>query len=239
MFCREWTLVKSTDSARLAKPLTCKSWGCEYCQPTRRAQLMAKAASGLPNRFLTLTCNPAYGDSPYHRLRLLSHAWNVIVKRLRRVYGVAGVQYLAVVEATKRGEPHLHILLRSPFIPHDMLSQAMDELTHAPVVDIRKIRNTAEVVRYVAKYVAKRPAQFGTAKRYWQSKDYEPDYIPPTHDTELQAASWAIVRVPIDQIVALYLQDGYSCRNYDETTLYFLRMGEESLEPPKGKEVPP
>jgi len=236
MFCREWTLVKHCENVRLVKPLFCKSWGCELCQPLRRAQLMARAASGAPNRFLTLTVNPRVGDSPADRLRMLSHAWNVLVKCLRREHGTAAVQYLAVVESTKAGEPHLHILLRSPFIPQGWLSARMAELTGSPIVDIRKIHNTTQAVRYVAKYVGKRPAQFGTSKRYWLSKDYEPAYDAPPRDPATIAGAWAIVRVSIDVLTDLYIRDGFAGRQYDRDTLYFVKMGTASLEPPRGTE---
>jgi len=63
--CTAWTLVKHLPDERHARPLYCRSWRCEICQPRRRSQLMAKAASGLPERFLTLTVNPSTGESQY------------------------------------------------------------------------------------------------------------------------------------------------------------------------------
>jgi len=171
--CREWLLQRESPDYAEAKLLECRSWGCDYCQPKRRLALMGLAASGKPNRFLTLTVNPAYLTSPEDRLKALSRAWRVVVKRLRRRYVNQPIEYLAVVEETKAGEPHLHILLHSPFLPHSLLSAWMAELIKAPIVDIRTVTSQRRVVSYIAKYIAKKPAQFGTSKRYWQSKGYD------------------------------------------------------------------
>jgi len=81
----------------------------------------------------------------------------------------ARLPYMAFIEKTKLGEPHLHILLRCPFIPQDWLAEQMRDLIGSPVVWIEQVKGTASAVRYVTKYVGKAPAQFGTAKRYWVS----------------------------------------------------------------------
>jgi len=174
---------------------------------------MAKAASGEPQRFLTLTVNPDSGGSPYDRLMALSGAWNVLVKRLRRLYPGKEVEYLAIVEETKAGEPHLHILLRSPFVPQRLISDAMSELIGAPIVDIRKIKTMREVIRYVAKYIAKAPAQFGSAKRYWCSKAWE---VPDEHEgepNEPTGAAWTIVRESLGFVLSLWLEEGWTARS--------------------------
>lgn len=199
--CREYTLVKHHAGLTHCKPLTCRSWMCEYCAPDRRKRLMAQAASGAPQRFLTLTVNPTTGDSPDHRLTLLSAAWRTCVKRLRRHYGQHTIQYLAVVEATKRGEPHLHILLRSPYIPQAELSRIMSELIDSPIVDIRRIKGTREVIRYVAKYITKSPHHFGTGKRYWSSQAWELPQDPDEERDSLHAAKWVIDHRYIQNVV--------------------------------------
>lgn len=210
--CREYTLVKHHGGFVHAKPLTCRSWMCEYCAPDRKRKLMASAAHGAPQRFLTLTVNPTIGSSPDERLSLLSAAWRTAVKRLRRHYGQKTIQYLAIVEATERGEPHLHILLRSPYIPQAEISNIMRELIDSPIVDIRKIKNTKELIRYVAKYVTKAPHHFGTGKRYWSTQAWE---IPPEPDEErdaFRAAKWVIDHRYIQNVVSfLVMYEGYVC----------------------------
>jgi hypothetical protein len=83
------------------------------------------------------------------------------------------LHYMAFAEETEKGEPHLHILLRTAFIPQSWISQQMKELLQSPIVWIEKIKGVRAAIRYVTKYVTKAPAQFGKSKRYWMSKNYQ------------------------------------------------------------------
>jgi hypothetical protein len=190
--CREWLLHRQSLTHAESKLLLCRSWNCEHCQPIRKRQLMGLATSGQPNRFLTLTVNPAFEDSPEARLTALAKAWNIVCKRLRRRYKGKPIEFLAVVEETKRGEPHLHILLHSPFIPHDLISQYMAELINAPIVDIRSIKSSRQIANYVAKYISKKPAQFGSHKRYWQSRAYDQSDPEPNPEPTFEGFSWHV-----------------------------------------------
>lgn len=206
MLCAQFILRKRDVIPEEVRPLPCRSWGCDYCAPQRRRQLMAEAASGEPNKLLTLTVNVAVGDSPSHRRDILHAAWRNLVKRINRQFqlpperrwlmtapdgatfqniaaysitsetpqrAIEGLPYFAFIERTKRGEPHLHILLRCPFIPQAWISQQMRDLAGSPIVWIEKIENTAKAIAYVSKYVTKAPAQFGNKKRYWQSRNWK------------------------------------------------------------------
>jgi len=210
--CREWTLVKYLPGVRQARPMFCRSWTCEECAPRRRAQLMAKAAAGEPTRFITLTINPRVGTDPDDRLRILANAWRNTVKRMRRLLPKEPINYLCVVEATKAGEPHLHILFRGPYINQRWLSDAMSELADSPIVDIRRIRSRKEVIAYVAKYVTKEPHHFGTSKRYWSTSGWEPPV--DTRDEEVIGLSepWQLARATIYQIIEQWAREGYAAR---------------------------
>jgi len=176
--CPDWTLVKTSPSEIDLKKLHCRSWKCDCCGPERRAQVIATVIAGQPNRFLTLTVNPAYGSSPEERRGMLANALKLLVKRLHRWRPGATFEYFAVVEKTLRGEPHLHIALRGPYIPQKLISSIMDELIHAPTVDIRKVDKPHRAAYYLAKYLTKAPEQFGTFKRYWKSRNWEVDPDP-------------------------------------------------------------
>ena len=183
MLCGEGSLVNLGVGEGRAVTLRCRSWGCPDCQPRRQAELIALACSGEPTTFLTLTVNPAFGSSPEDRARRLADAWRGIVKAAKRKYGYKKLAYLCVYEATKKGEPHLHILARVPWLDQRWLSSQMAERMDAPIVDIRRVRSRKMVASYLAKYVGKEPHRFGTCKRYWCTKDYdvsdwEPDIEP-------------------------------------------------------------
>jgi len=211
--CREWSLVKHGEAEFHAKLLLCRSWSCEYCRPMRRSQLLAKCAAGEPTRLLTLTVNPQVGNSPEERLILLANAWRIIVKRLRRERGHGTVEYLAVVEYTKAGEPHLHILLRSKYVPQALLSEWMAELISAPIVDIRAIKSQKEVIRYVAKYVTKDVEAGAGRKRYWASGSWEAPRQAPPGDAEVLQTRWTIDRRGLVDICREYTYLGYVCRS--------------------------
>jgi len=170
--CGAMALVKDSEADVFVKPLRCRSWLCSFCCQRRRKQLMAEIANGQPDKFITVTSNPAMGGTPESRRLALGVAWATLVKRIKRTWPHFDFQYMAVVEETKAGEPHLHVAARAPFIPQWWLSNAMKEIADSPIVDIRKIRGVRQAVRYLAKYITKQPAQFGTTKRYWKSRGY-------------------------------------------------------------------
>lgn len=150
---------------------------------------------------------------------MLSHAWNVLLKRIRRAHPGKSIEYLVVTEATKRGEPHLHILLRSPYLPHDMLSAAMAELISAPIVDIRKITGRKEIAAYVAKYIAKAPEQFGTAKRYWSSRAWDLPSELPAFEVPLPNLRWTVVFEPLDAILTRWARAAVPFRQFNKSTM--------------------
>lgn len=178
----------------------CRSWGCEECQPTRKRQLVALAASGQPTSFITLTVNPAHGPTARARARKLVDAWRVVVRRAKKKYGYRSIPYLAVFEATKAGEPHLHILARVKWIDQRWLSAQMRSLIGAPIVDIRRVKGKRMVARYVAKYVGKEPGKFGTCKRYWRTRDYQVDFPRPREVYPFPDIPWTKIEYSIQSL---------------------------------------
>jgi hypothetical protein len=170
MICGDCSAVKYGTDWGIAVSLPCRSWTCSNCAPRRKRQLIRDACDGHPNRFITLTCRPRPDISPVAAARDLAHAWRLIVKRAKRQWHWAKLEYLAVFERTKAGNPHLHILARCGFIPQRWLSAQMDGLTGAPNVDIRRVAYGRGLARYLAKYLGKDPQRFGTLKRYWSTQ---------------------------------------------------------------------
>jgi len=170
--CHSTSAFKSTPYGGVAVSLPCRAWTCEHCAPKRRKALIAMAANGHPTTFITLTINPQMGSDPVHRAEMLARAWRIVVKRIKRKLHLDHLPYMVFVESTKKGEPHLHILARAPYIDQRWLSAQMRDVIASPICDIRKIDNTGRAIGYVTKYVGKAPAQFGTTKRYWRTQDY-------------------------------------------------------------------
>lgn len=176
MLCSQLILVKWEERRMSARVLSCRSWNCELCAPDRKRQLVAKGMSGNPTHFLTLTVNPSIGSSPVDRARRLVAAWRTVRQMTMQYYGYDHLEFLAVFEATQRGEPHLHILLRCPWLDHDWISAIMEHELGAPVVWIERLNSSRKAAGYVAKYCGKAPDRFDTLKRYWTSRGYEAAY---------------------------------------------------------------
>jgi len=209
--CGGWSIATHRHTGTTAITLWCRSWLCTDCAPKRIAALKHLAMDGQPTTFITLTVNPKRGQSPAERAQELSDAWKVVVKRARRKWTKAPLEYLAVFEETKKGEPHLHILARAPYIPQAWLSEAMNELIAAPIVDIRRVGAVANAARYVAKYVGKGPKAFAALKRYWSSKNYGPKAKEKLKPGDPGYTCWHVYREPLVVLREKFIGWGRAC----------------------------
>ncbi len=103
-------------------------------------------------RFLTLTSSP---DSPDD----IQKSWHTLRARLDR-RGLAQ-EYIRVLEYTKKGRKHLHVLFRGDYIEQATLSAWWNEIHRAKIVDIRLVRmnrGVKKVASYMAKYCSKENA---------------------------------------------------------------------------------
>lgn len=133
-------------------PLACKRWDCPRCGPKKVRASIARVRQGMqlgPCRFFTLT-SPGSEDSET-TYRELPKRWKRVHQALVRRYGP--LEYVAVVEAQKRGAAHLHVVYRGPFIPQQLLSKLAARAGFGKIADIR--RPPKEIARYLVKYLAK------------------------------------------------------------------------------------
>lgn len=171
-YCNEQTAVKQEGENLQVITLPCRSWQCADCRPKRQKQLIAKAINGKPDMFVTLTYRANSDETPERAAARLSHAFRLFRLRYLRLHGKRSFPFIAVMEKTKKGWPHLHILARSKFISQKWISNVMDELINSPIVDIRRIDNSGRAAAYCAKYCGKANDKFDSSKRYWCSRDY-------------------------------------------------------------------
>lgn len=202
--CQGWSLVRTESVRTKAITLYCRSWLCPDCMPKRLRQLKRFAAGGNPSTFMTLTVSPRTGETIELRARALADGLKLLIKRARRKWTKGEIEYMAIFEETKKGEPHLHILMRAPFIPQRWLSQQMDELIAAPIVDIRRVASAKHAAAYVAKYVAKGPKAFGSLKRYWSSQGYNRAAARKRAEEFHEFASWIVEKRPLWTIRAMW-----------------------------------
>jgi len=150
--------------------LRCKRWSCGYCGPLNAKNLALKVAKAKPNKLITLTINPAKFFTPldaYHSTRRL-------VPELARKIRNEGkaFEYLRVLEITKKGWPHYHLVARADYIKQRWISEAWRQLTGAYIVDIRAIYKAEHVYSYVMKYLCKQRAVPWTNRRISSSENF-------------------------------------------------------------------
>lgn len=218
--CGGWSLVAHRSTGTTAITLWCRSWTCPDCAPFRAAALKRLGMDGNPTTFITLTVNPAKGESPESRARALSNAWRVITKRARRKFTKAKLEFLAVFEETKKGEPHLHILARAPYIPQRWLSDQMRELIDAPIVDIRRVHQKKEAAKYIGKYVGKGPKPFAALKRYWSSPGYDLEREAKRAAKADRLGGWRVWKEPLVVIADIWRSQWQQVEWVSDTELW-------------------
>jgi len=206
--CGVGSLVYDSGSVVDIKPAGCRSWGCETCAPVRKDRLEIQLRLGRPNRFLTLTCRPRPGQTPYQRRIIMGEAFPLLMRRIHRKTGKKP-EYGVIVEATKQGEPHFHVALRCEYISKRLLKKWWLELTGAFIVDVAAVTDAKGGAKYLTKYLGKELHKFGTAKRYWFSRGY---VLPPQEGERLKEpdptrCSWS-VEYP-EEIAFAYTRRGY------------------------------
>jgi len=198
-YCGERVAVNHDGETDTAVTIWCKAWTCEHCAPRRKKQLMCKASNGNPKKFLTLTHRRRDGMTPDEAARHLSKAWRLLRLRIQRKWKIKSLPFICVMEKTKLGWPHLHILFRGPYLPQKWLSAQMQELCQSPVVNIQALDSKKKAVAYVVKYCAKAAEKFSTAKRYWQSKDWDQSDPDENPTKKFQGGYWEQLDVRLYQ----------------------------------------
>ena len=130
--------------------------------PRRLKRCYHRVISGLEKdsrcRFVTLTSSPESRNFIQQDLRRL-------VMRLRRK-GVL-VDYIRVIEKTKSGLDHVHMIYRGSYIPQPTLSALWLEIHQAPIVDIRSVRASKHHMKGAAAELAKYMAKEGCRRYSW------------------------------------------------------------------------
>lgn len=128
-------------------------------------------------------------------------------------------EYLWVMEATKNGWPHLHILWRGRYVPQWWLADQMEALTGSRVCWIERIKNPKKQAAYVAKYCGKAPHQFGSHNRYHKSKNYPNPDQPKWERTLPSCWKWNMRDVSISVIKQEWGRYGRAFYDIDPDTI--------------------
>lgn len=160
----------------------CRRWGCPFCGRRRVAALARRVEDAAPNRLITLTVDIKLWESPraaYDGTRRALGPWTRAMRR------DGPFEYLRVLELTKRGWPHYHLMVRSGYRPYAEVSRVWAELTGARVVDVRQIKQRDSVYWYLVKYLAKQAYCDFTERRVSQTgKFFKPKVPYPSLDLQ-------------------------------------------------------
>lgn len=186
---------------RTTKTLRARAY-YQWLRRRRARRMYHRAMSGLRLggnlRFITLTTSleaVAAGKD-------IRRSFRALVMRLRRRNLCSG--YVKVLEFTRAGLPHLHIIMRGPPIPQWWLSEVWAAVHLSPIVDVRAVRGKAGAAGYLAKYMGK-----SLESRYSWSWDWVWKGFVKTWHEFLTAMKWAFL--PMVEIIRWweYILDRY------------------------------
>lgn len=120
-----------------------------------------------PNLFATLTTSERTAPTPEEAFTRANAALPILFKRWRRRFPGVRLDYFLVWERTKRGWPHIHLLLSAPRVAKRWLSHQWLELTGCYIVDIQPLGSLEHAASYLAKYLTKDP-QVPAGFRRWR-----------------------------------------------------------------------
>jgi len=164
----------SGEAVNLLAPF-CQRYGCDDCLPVLRKRLQRRIREGRPNKFLTLSLVRIDCGDPIEAARELMHAWDVLVKLMRRHNGGHDIEFIHVKEGTKNGWPHLHIALRMKSIDHTVLRAWWYRLTGANQIWIKAVTSQKGFAKYLAKYLTKDLVKFGSYRVWSCSRGWTVD----------------------------------------------------------------
>ncbi len=137
----------------------CGQWSCPSCGRRKAWRFVGIARAGCDQaterlRILTLTAPREAVDVSWAQL---GPRWGRLSERLAR-RGGRRVSYFATVELQKRGNPHLHVLMRDTGYLHKPIVHALARECGWGFSDIRQV-NPGSGVKYVTKYLTKSAGQ--------------------------------------------------------------------------------
>lgn len=182
--------------------IPCKRWGCSWCGQTNALRLAAKVAAAEPTKLITLTINPQLFITPRDAFNATRRKVSDLSKLIRKHHG--DFEYLRILEVTKKGWPHYHLVAKCPYVPQSWLSQQWAALTGAKIVDIRKIKKHDNVYHYVMKYLCKQGYIEWTNRRVCWSKSFFPKPDEKEKFRSPYFAKTVIAKHPADVLQSKY-----------------------------------
>lgn len=101
----------SKDGGSIILPTNCKTWRCKGCRDRVRALFKKRVAIGCskvgPSFLITLTYRQ--GEGAQRHAASVQKDWSQFLKIMKKMS--PEISYVKVVEATKKNQPHLHVVM--------------------------------------------------------------------------------------------------------------------------------
>jgi hypothetical protein len=194
----------------------CQQWACEVCgqRKARHYAGIARAGCALSTERVRLLTISAPRETPVESWANLGRRWDLFRKRLTRRLGQP-FAYFGTVELQRRGNPHLHVLLRDTgYVPKSAI-HALGYGAGFGFSDIRQIAPGAGVI-YVTKYLHKSAGQElpKGSRRIRRSQGW---YTPPPRPTCKWGPDWvwqSVEGLALDQVERELVTAGYQVLSY-------------------------
>ena len=134
--------------------LKCDSYFCPRCAKKKRVRLIKRVHKNLIDknvRFLTLTFD-AKQYTPEQTYSKGSEYFHRFIKYLK--YHHFKFQYFKVLEFTKIGLAHYHVLLDC-YIPVSIIRKIWCDITGSYIVFVKKVRSVKKIISYILIYMTK------------------------------------------------------------------------------------
>lgn len=195
-------------------PTKCRRWPCPKCLPVLLRKWQARISEARPTRLITLTLKPSSKMDLPHRIQWLKARFRLLVDALRK--RGKKFEYCYTFELTKGGTPHLHVLQKGNYIAQTELSHLWHRLAGAYIVDIRRIKQPKEAIRYVTKYMLKAPQILVKADFRLRVISASANFFPvvPTTATKTPYSDWVWSWVDSEIYDVIYKaakHDGFNC----------------------------
>jgi len=146
-------------------------------------RIMSGLRLGGELRLLTLTTS----EESWLAGKDIQRSFRALVMRLRRRRWCSG--YVKVKEFTRAGLPHLHVIIRGPWIPQSILGRWWQVIHLSPIVDVRAVRRKSGAAAYLAKYLGKDPRSRYSWSWDWVWRGFAGDWHNLCVDGLAQGAS--------------------------------------------------
>ena len=206
---REGTIWLSTGTDAVRKATRCKTWTCKSCRSSVaalvRLRLEHHVSMVTPCFFITLTValndgsqlsTKAARNLPMSKSKKwrrvpgakenavgVSVLWARFLFKLSRRLRPRTLAWFRVVELTKKGQPHLHLLMTGletlrPFIRDTIRADWLWATGDSYVVDVQEVYDANGAVQYLSKYIEKsfglrsRMEEIGFRRRFSRSRSW-------------------------------------------------------------------